>query len=79
MSSQKYKAVKARRTSLKANLARCLIFDDDDDDDDCGVEFLVAEWDRESSLGVEMGEREGNVGDRGVSVGLVYFLVVRVE
>ena len=63
--------VTARRTSLEADLARCLIFDDDDEDDDCGVEFLVAEWDPESSLEVEMGEREGNVGDMGVSVGWV--------
>ena len=35
-----------------------------DNDDDCGGEFLVAEWDRERSLGVEMGERKGNVGER---------------
>ena len=40
--------------------------DDDDDDDDDGVDSLVSEWDRESSFGVVTGEREGNVGERGV-------------
>ncbi len=43
-----------------ADLARCLVFDDEDDD--CGVELLVAEWDRDGSLGVEMGESGGGVG-----------------
>ena len=39
-----------------------------DDDDDCSVESFVAEWDRESSLEVEMGESGGGVGENGNSV-----------
>ena len=38
-----------------------------DDDGDC--ESLVAEWDRESSSGVEMGDSGGCVGDNGSLVG----------
>ena len=66
MFSQKLKALRARRTSLEADLARCLVFDGDDD---CDVESLVAEWDREGSLGVEMGDSGGGVGESGSSVG----------
>ena len=35
----KSKELRARRTSLEAGLARCLVFDDDD----CDAESLVAE------------------------------------
>ena len=56
----------ARRTSLEADLAPCLV---SYGDDDCNVESLVAEWDWESSLGVEMGDSGGGVGDSGSSVG----------
>ena len=58
VSSQKSKALRARRTSLEADLARCLEFDDDDD---CDVESLLDEWDRESSLGVGMGDSRAGV------------------
>ena len=58
--------MRAHRTSLKADLARCLVFDDDDD---CDVESLVAEWDRESGLGVEIGDSGGGLGESGDSVG----------
>ena len=61
VSSQKKKALRARRTPLEANLARCLV--SDDDDDDCDVETLVAEWDRESSFGIEIGDSGGGVGE----------------
>ena len=61
MFSQKKQPFRARRTSF----ARCFTIDDDDDG---SVDSLVTEWDRESSLGVEMDEREGNVWERGVSV-----------
>ena len=54
----------ARRTSREADLARCLMFDDDGD-----CESLVTEWDRESILGVEMGDSGGDVGESGSSVG----------
>ncbi len=46
------------------------------DVDGDGVGFLVAEWDRESILGVETGDNVGGVGDSGslvVSTGI--FLV----
>ena len=56
-------ASRARRTSLEADFARCLDVD--------GIVSVVAEWDRLNILGVEIGEREGNVGERGVSVGWV--------
>ena len=59
--SQKYKALKARRTSLETDFARCLDVD--------GIVSLVTEWDRVNIWGVKIGEREGNVGERGVSVG----------
>ena len=50
-------------TSFEADLARCLVGDFAG-----GVESLATEWDRESSLGVEIGEREGDVGESGNSV-----------
>ena len=37
----------------------------DVDGDGDGVGFLVAEWDRESILGVEAGDNVGGVGDSG--------------
>ncbi len=49
--------MRARRTSLEADLARCLMFDVDDD-----CESLVAKWDWECSLGVEIGDSGGGVG-----------------
>ena len=44
---------------MEADLARCLVFDEDDV---CDAESLDAEWDRESSLGIEMGDSGGGVG-----------------
>ena len=44
---------------LEANLVPCLMFDVDGD----GGESLVAEWDRESRLGVETGDNVGGVGE----------------
>ena len=60
----------ARRTSVEADCERCFV-------DSGGVVVLVTEWDREISLGVVMGESEGDFGESGkslVSVGV--FLVV---
>ena len=59
----------ARRTSVEANCDRCF------DDDAGSVVALVTEWDRESSLGVVMGEREGDFGESGkslISVGVFF-------
>ena len=53
--------LRARLTSLEADFACCLVVD--------GIVSLVTEWGRVSILGVEICEREGNVGERGVSVG----------
>ena len=39
------------------------------DVDGDGVGSLVAEWDRESSLGVETGDNVGGVGDSGSLIG----------
>ena len=38
-----------------------------DDDGDC--ESLIAEWGRESSLGVEMDDSGGGVGESGLGLG----------
>ena len=59
------KPLRARRTSFEADFARWLVIDDDD----CEVESLVAEWDRESSFGVDVGDVGGCVGESGNSVG----------
>ena len=52
-------------TSLEADLERRPVPDVDGD----GVGSLVAEWDRESSLGVETGDNVGGVGDSGSLIG----------
>ena len=73
MSWQKQNPSKARQTSLEADLALCFLAIGDVAG---GMESLATEWGRESSLGVEIGER-GDVGESGNSVG--YFLAVLWE
>ena len=74
------KTVQTRRTSLEADFSRCFIVTRGDAS---AVESLATKWERDRSLGVEMGEIgeiEGNVGERRFQlVGLFYFLVVGVE
>ena len=65
MSSQKWNAVSARRTSLVADRDRC--FWTMGNDGAGGVVSRVAEWDRISRLGVVTGEREGILGENGKS------------
>ena len=65
MSRQKWKLFRARRTSLDADLARCLVTVGDSAG---GVESRATEWGRESNLGVEIGEGVGGVGERVQSV-----------
>ena len=65
LSWQKWKLFRARRTSIDADLARCLVTVGDSAG---GVESRATEWGRESNLGVEIGERVGGVGERVQSV-----------
>ena len=65
MSSQKWYAVSARRTSFEVDRHSC--FCTLDDDDDGGVDSLVADWERMSKLGVVIGESEGVLGESGKS------------
>ena len=77
VSEQKLKPFNACWTSFETDFVRFLMLDDDDD---VGVGSLVSEWERENSLGVEIGERKGSVGERGfLWVMLGYFLVVGME
>ena len=58
-----------RRTSVEADCDRCFVDDTD------GVVALITEWDRESSLGVVMCERESDFGESGkslISVGVFF-------
>ena len=55
--------------SVEADCDRCFV------DDASGVVALVTEWDLEISLGVVMGEREGDFGESGkslISVGVFF-------
>ena len=52
-------------TLFEADLAQCMVGDFVG-----GVESLATEWARESTLGVEIGEREGDVGGSGDSLRL---------
>ena len=67
MSSQKWYAVSARRTSFEVDRDRCFCTLDDDNDDAGGVDSLVADWERRSKLGVVIGESEGVLGESGKS------------
>ena len=57
--------MRARRISLEADLARCFVVTVDDAG---GMYSLATERGRESSLGIEIGEREGDVSESGNSV-----------
>ena len=66
ISWQKWKLFRARLTLLEADLVRCLVAVGDFAGD---VESLATEGGRESNLEVDIGVREGNVGESGNSVG----------
>ena len=55
-----------RQTSVEAD---CDLFFVSIGEDAGGVESLVTEWDRESSLGVETGDNVGGVGESGSLLG----------
>ena len=61
MSWQKGNAFRARRSSVEADRDRCFVSIGDEVG---GVGSLATEWDRESSFGVEIGER-GDLGESG--------------
>ena len=55
--------MKARRTSFEADRDFCLSSVDDDDEDDAVGDSLVTDFARVRSLGVVMGESEGDLGE----------------
>ena len=60
----------ACRTSVEADCDRCFVYDTGG-----GAVALVTEWDREISLEVVMGEREGDFRESGkslISVGVFF-------
>ena len=70
--------MKARRTLFEAVRDLCFGFVDDDDDDDAVGDSLVTDYARVRSLGVVMGESEGDLGKVGSQRGVLGYFEVFV-